>query len=219
MKDNFYNIITGKNNNTGKLSSDLRTWLSGALVNQDTCMEGFEGTNGIVKSLVAGSLNQITSLVIDTLRMVHPIPDSKSRGGGGGGNSGGRTGGRKLIGREEFPSWLKYKDRKLIQGNGVPADVVVAQDGTGKFTSINDAISAAPERSTKRFVIYIKKGVYREYVEISKKKWNIMLIGDGMDVTIISGNRSFIDEWTTYRSATFGKNSPYMCVSIYIDAF
>lgn len=192
---------TGKNNNTGKLSSDLRTWLSGALVNQDTCMEGFEGTNGIVKSLVAGSLNQITSLVTDILRMVHPIPDSKS--GGGSGSGGSHSGGRKLIGREQFPSWIKFKDRKLLQANGVNADVIVAQDGTGKFTSINDAIAAAPDQSTKRFVIYIKKGVYREYVDITKKKWNVMLIGDGMDATIISGNRSFIDGWTTYRSATF----------------
>ncbi|XP_027177368.1 pectinesterase/pectinesterase inhibitor PPE8B-like [Coffea eugenioides] len=195
---------SGKNNtNTVRLSSDLRTWLSAALVNQDTCMEGFEGTNGIVKNLVAGSLNQLTSLVTDVLRMVHPIPDSKSNGGSGGG---GRTGGRKLTSRKEFefPSWLKSKDRKLLQANGVQADVVVAQDGTGKFTSVNDAISAAPEQSTKRFVIYIKKGVYKEYIEISKKKPNIMLIGDGMDVTVISGNRSFIDGWTTYRSATFG---------------
>ncbi|KAL3535464.1 hypothetical protein ACH5RR_003925 [Cinchona calisaya] len=189
----------GKNNSNaaGKLSSDLRTWLSGALVNQDTCMEGFEGTNNvIVKTLVSGNLNQITSLVTDILRTVHPIPDSKSNGGG-------RTGGRKLVGRQEFPSWLKSKDRKLLQSNGVAVDVVVAQDGTGNFTSISNAIAAAPERSTKKFVIYVKKGVYREYVDISKKKWNIMLIGDGMDATIISGNRSFIDGWTTYSSATF----------------
>lgn len=186
----------GKKNNTGKLSSDLRTWLSGALVNQDTCMEGFEGTNGIVKGLVTGSLNQITSLVTDVLRMVHPIPDFNSNGG--------FTGGRNLVNPEKYPNWLKYKDTKLVQTSiGVEADVVVAQDGTGNFTNINDAIAAAPERSIKRFVIYIKKGVYKEYVEISKKKWNIMLIGDGMDATIVSGNRSFIDGWTTYRSATF----------------
>ncbi|KAL3532757.1 hypothetical protein ACH5RR_006278 [Cinchona calisaya] len=189
----------GNSNNTSKLSSDLRTWLSGALFNQDTCIEGFEGTNGIVKSLVSGGLNQISSLVTDLLRNVHPIPhDSNSKGNGG------NKEGRKLISpREEYPSWLKYKDRKLLQANGIQADAVVAQDGTGKFSNINDAIAAAPESSAKRFVIYIKKGVYREYVEISKKKWNIMLIGDGIDATIISGNRSFIDGWTTYRSATF----------------
>ncbi|MDD0148575.1 pectinesterase family protein, partial [Shigella flexneri] len=72
----------------------------------------------------------------------------------------------------------------------------------------------------------IKKGVYKEYVEIGKKKWNIMMIGDGMDATVISGNRSFVDGWTTYRSATFGNNFlsfyvlPYsqsLCVGKWFD--
>ncbi|VVB13268.1 unnamed protein product [Arabis nemorensis] len=30
-----------------------------------------------------------------------------------------------------------------------------------------------------------------------------MLIGDGINKTIISGNHSFIDGWTTYNSSTF----------------
>lgn len=68
-----------------------------------------------------------------------------------------------------------------------------------------DAVLAAPDYSMKRYVIYIKRGVYKENVEIKKKKWNLMMVGDGMDATIISGNRSFVDGWTTFRSATFGK--------------
>lgn len=46
----------GKGNGTGDVGSDTRTWLSAALSNQDTCMEGFQGTSGLVKSLVAGKL-------------------------------------------------------------------------------------------------------------------------------------------------------------------
>ncbi|KAK8654764.1 hypothetical protein V6N13_107364 [Hibiscus sabdariffa] len=67
-----------------------------------------------------------------------------------------------------------------------------------------DGVAMTPDESLSRNVIYIKKGVYKENVEIKKKKWNIMMIGDGMDVTVISGNRSFVDGWTTFRSATFG---------------
>lgn len=180
----------GKHNSTGNMSSDLRTWLSGALINQETCIDGFDGTGSFVKNVVAGSLDQVTSLVKDILGKVRPVPDSKSKGGG-----------------HNFPNWVKTKERKLLQASGVSsagkANVVVAADGSGNFTSIQEAVSAAPEFSTNRFVIYIKKGVYKEYVEISKKKWNIMMIGDGVDVTVISGNRNFIDGWTTYRSATF----------------
>lgn len=132
---------------------------------------------------------------------------------GGGGSTGGRSPGwmtkRKLIG-DKFPEWLKPNDRRLLlQVNGVSADAVVAADGSGNFTTVTEAIAAAPDHGSKRFVIYVKKGVYKEYVEISKKKWNIMMVGDGMDVTVISGNHNYIDGWTTYRSATFGKLTPY----------
>ncbi|KAK6126695.1 hypothetical protein DH2020_039564 [Rehmannia glutinosa] len=199
----------GNDNSTGNIGADMKTWLSGALINQDTCKEGFDGTNSFVKNLVAGSLDQITSLIYDILSNVNPTPTAPPKGGpstgGKGGGGGGRSGDRKLIDNgHQFPDWLKSRDRNLLQAaNGAMADAVVAADGTGNFTTIKDAIVAAPEYSKKRYVIYIKRGVYKEYVEISKKKWNIMMIGDGVNVTVISGNRNFIDGWTTYRSATF----------------
>ncbi|KAG9131612.1 hypothetical protein Leryth_015161 [Lithospermum erythrorhizon] len=168
-------------------------------------MDGFEGTNSIVKNVIGGSLSQLTSLVREALIMVNPTDGKNSSKGSGRGGRGGHLEGRKLSDYDGFPNWLRQNDRKLLQssGGGVAADAVVATDGTGGFTSIQDAVAAAPESSSKRFVIYIKKGVYKENVEISKKKWNIMMIGDGIDVTVISGNRNFIDGWTTYRSATF----------------
>ncbi|KAI3775634.1 hypothetical protein L1987_50215 [Smallanthus sonchifolius] len=176
----------GKYNSSGNTGADMRTWLGGALGNQDTCMDGFEGTNSFVKTLVGGSLSQVTSLVRQILGMVRQLPPTIAHDR------------RKLL----FPGWLKAKDRKLLQAN-IAADAVVAADGSGDFTRVMDAVSAVPDYNSQRYVIYVKKGVYREYVEISKKKTNIMMIGDGMDLTIISGNRSFIGGWTTYRSATF----------------
>ncbi|XP_059432159.1 pectinesterase/pectinesterase inhibitor PPE8B-like isoform X1 [Corylus avellana] len=179
----------GKDNSTGDKGSDLRTWLSAALVNQDTCIDGFDGpSSNIVKELVSGGLNQVTSLVQQLLSMVHPVSESP---------------GRRLTSKDQFPSWVKSKDRKLLQANGVVVDAVVAADGSGNFTKVMDAVLAAPDYSMRRYVIYIKRGVYKENVEIKKKKWNLMFIGDGMDATIISGDRNYIDGWTTFRTATF----------------
>ncbi|XP_027331367.1 pectinesterase/pectinesterase inhibitor PPE8B-like [Abrus precatorius] len=175
----------GKNNSTGNLSADLRTWLSAALSNPETCMEGFEGTNSVVKGLISTGLGQVMTLVKQLLTQVVPVKDELGSGKG------------------KFPSWVKPRERKLVQANGVAADAVVAADGTGNYATIMDAVAAAPDYSMKRFVIYVKKGVYVENVEIKKKKWNIMMVGDGMDATVISGNRSFIDGWTTFRSPTF----------------
>lgn len=193
----------------------MKTWLSAALGNQDTCVEGFDGTKGAVKKLVASSLEQITSLVRVILSNVQPphVNNKNVRNNGGkrdhrSHRGGGRPGWmhkRKLIGGKKFPEWLKSSDRKkLLQVIGVEADLVVDANGNGNFTTLSDAIKAVPDYSTNRTVIYVKKGVYNEYVEISKKKWYVMLVGDGMDVTVISGNHSFIGGWTTYRSATFG---------------
>lgn len=80
----------------------------------------------------------------------------------------------------------------------------MAQDGSGNFKTVMEAVEAAPTESEKRYVIYVKKGLYQENVEIKKKKWNLMMFGDGMGQTVISGNRNFVDGWTTFRTATFG---------------
>lgn len=43
-----------------------------------------------------------------------------------------------------------------------------------------------------------------ENVFVGKKKQNIVLIGDGMDRTVISGNRSNTTGFSTYETATVG---------------
>jgi len=184
-------FIAGNDNSTGNLSSDLRTWLSAVLANTDTCMDGFEGTNGNVKGLISTVIDQAKWLLQKLLTLVKPyVNDFSSR------NS-----------RVKFPSWIEAEDKMLLQTNGVPADTVVAADGTGNFTKVMDAVQAAPVYSMRRFVIHIKKGVYEENVVINKKKWNLVVIGEGMDATVISGNLSRSENLTTFKTATFGKDT------------
>ncbi|XP_031500071.1 pectinesterase/pectinesterase inhibitor PPE8B-like [Nymphaea colorata] len=206
---------------------NLKTWLSAALGNQDTCLDGFDGTDGSVKLLLQGTLQQVTGLVGNILDSVAQIPGVPPRSGGNRRllaleqrpSSRSRRAGilktgrpsldpHQLLGHEVvdgFPSWLSAAERRLLQAPapGVAANAVVAKDGSGNFLSVQEAVLAAPTKSASRYVIYVKQGTYYENVEIKKKKTNLMLVGDGMGVTIISGNRSFIDGWTTFRSATF----------------
>ncbi|XP_059295374.1 pectinesterase-like [Lycium ferocissimum] len=83
-------------------------------------------------------------------------------------------------------------------------NVVVAQDGSGDFQTIAEAILAAPNRSVERYYIRIRQGTYREYIQVNKTKTNIVLIGEGMDSTIITGNKSFGGGIQTYKTATVG---------------
>ncbi|KAF3619237.1 hypothetical protein FXO38_33014 [Capsicum annuum] len=53
-----------------------------------------------------------------------------------------------------------------------------------------------------RYMIYVKKGIYEEKVEVTKKKINLIIVGDGMYSTIITGSLNVVDGSTTFRSAT-----------------
>ncbi|KAF9610450.1 hypothetical protein IFM89_022414 [Coptis chinensis] len=62
----------------------------------------------------------------------------------------------------------------------VNSSVVVNPDGSGNFTTITDAVNAAPNNTNIRngyFVIYIVAGIYGEYVNVVKNKMNLMMIG------------------------------------------
>ncbi|OIT20777.1 PREDICTED: probable pectinesterase 56 [Nicotiana attenuata] len=68
---------------------------------------------------------------------------------------------------------------------------IVAKDGSGNYTTITDAIISAPNNSVNKYCIKIKQRTYYEYIRVDKWKTNIVLIGEGMDYTIISGNKSY----------------------------
>ena len=89
---------------------------------------------------------------------------------------------------------------------------MVAQDGSGKFRTLKEAVDAAPDGGKSRYVIYVKKGVYKdkENVEVGKKKRELMIVGDGMDATVITGSRNVVDGATTFNSATLG-DAPRHC--------
>jgi len=104
-----------------------------------------------------------------------------------------------------FPKWISANDRQLLKDNATVADLVVAKDGSGNFTTIMEAVNATADHSKSRIVIYIKAGAYFENVEVVKKKTNLMFIGDGIGKTVVKASRNVVDGWTTYRSATVGE--------------
>lgn len=113
--------------------------------------------------------------------------------------------------RAIYEKALKWR-RKLIQEGDAAVVirdiVVVSQEGWGNFTTINEAINAAPNNSVVSdgyFLIYVAAGEYQEYVSVESNKKYLFLLGNGIGQTIITGNRSVVDGWTTFNSATFGK--------------
>lgn len=63
------------------------------------------------------------------------------------------------------------------------ANLIVAKDGSGNYTSIQKAISSVPTGLTKPFIILIKNGIYNEKIFIEKNF--ITLVGENRDSTRI----------------------------------
>ncbi|GLJ09550.1 hypothetical protein SUGI_0111640 [Cryptomeria japonica] len=90
-----------------------------------------------------------------------------------------------------FPWWASRSERrKLLQTfESSRTDATVAQDGSGDYTTIAAAINAVPVNNPHRYVIRIKRGVYRENIQVPREKPNIMLVGDGVDATVITSSK------------------------------
>lgn len=194
MEKSVSKISASKSSETSDLA-DVGAYLSAALTNKNTCLEGLESASGPSKQALVDSIITTYQHVSNSLSIVSKSKRSKSEALG--------HHNRRLLG---FPKWLSKKDRRILEDDYEPPTEVVltvAADGSGNFTTISEAIDFAPNNSLdSRIFIYISQGVYAENIDIPIYKPNIVLLGDGSDVTFITGNRSVVDGWTTFRSAT-----------------
>ncbi|XP_024970487.1 pectinesterase [Cynara cardunculus var. scolymus] len=179
-------------------ADDLKTLMSAAITNQETCLDGFshdEADKKVRKELEKGE-TRVEKMCSNALAMICNMTDTDMAAES-------RLNGRNLKEEESvWPEWLSTGDRKLLQSGTVRPNVVVAADGSGDHRTVAAAVAAAPSKSSSRFVIRIKAGVYRENVEVPKAKTNIMFMGDGRKNTIITGSRSVKGGSTTFESAT-----------------
>lgn len=65
-------------------------------------------------------------------------------------------------------------------------DALVAFDGSGTHTNLQDAIKAAPDNGTKWFTILIKPGVYQGQTIIPKTKRFIRIVGEEVKNTVLT---------------------------------
>ncbi|MFC3197867.1 pectinesterase family protein [Parapedobacter deserti] len=73
-----------------------------------------------------------------------------------------------------------------LHASVLSAELVVAQDGSGDYSTIQEAIMAVPDMRSARTVIRIKPGVYKEKLVLPASKTNVSLIGEDADVTILT---------------------------------
>ncbi|XP_042468980.1 pectinesterase-like [Zingiber officinale] len=185
--------------------------MSAVVTNQQTCYDGLLASRDGSFPELQGSLANGTQLYGVSLGLVNTaLGRSSAAGNAGPSSSGGQTSpppvaspstsGRSLV--EELSQMVPVK----LSQSGLR----VAQDGTGDFTSISDAVAFAPNDTAAAtagyFVVYISEGIYHENVVVPMNKRNLILIGAGINRTVITSNHSVGDGWTTFNSATFAVN-------------
>nr|CAD1833261.1 unnamed protein product [Ananas comosus var. bracteatus] len=182
---------------------DLKTWLSAVLTYQDTCLDGFENTTTDAAQSMSKALKSASELTANILAIVDEFSNTI-------GSMNIPFMSRRLLeadgeGEAAVPEWVSAGKRRLLQA-GPPQlkpNVTVAQDGSGDFKTIMEALATVPKKSEEAFVIYVKEGVYSEYVTVDRDLTNVVMYGDGPMKTRVTGNRNFRQNITTKDTATF----------------
>lgn len=181
---------------------DLKIWLSATITYQETCLDGFQNTTGDAAEKMKKALKTSMRLSSNGLAMVSEISSVFSDL---------QINRRRLLSNEdtteEGEEWFNKGVRRLLaveSPENLKPDVVVAKDGSGQFKTIKEALRDIPRKSNKTILIYIKEGVYQEYVTIERNMTNLMIVGDGANKTRITGSKNFIDGFPTSLTATVG---------------
>ncbi|ESW17099.1 hypothetical protein PHAVU_007G210200 [Phaseolus vulgaris] len=184
-------------------TAELKNWLGAVVAYQLSCLDGFntDGEKKVQEQLQADSLDSVgklTGLALDVVSGISKILQSLDL------NLALKPSTRRLLELDQdgYPTWLSAADRRLLAQGAVP-HATVAKDGSGQFKTITDAINSYPKNHQGRFIVYVKAGVYDEYILVDKNKVNLLIYGDGPTKTIITGRKNFAEGTKTMRTSTF----------------
>lgn len=90
------------------------------------------------------------------------------------------------------------------------SQTIVAQDGSGDYLTIQEAINNCNSFPYQRKIIFVKNGIYHEKVKIHEWNTNITLIGESKDLTIITYDDFF-------SKINLGKNSTFYTYTMLVE--
>lgn len=115
---------------------------------------------------------------------------------------------------KEYPRWKKKIEAiEPIKKQVVLKDefnIVVDQNGSGDFTTIQEAINASKAYPSERITIFIKNGVYYEKVKVPEWNPRISLIGESRENTIIT-----FDDY--FNKIGLGRNSTFYTYTVLVE--
>lgn len=116
---------------------------------------------------------------------------------------------------KKYPAWA-VKNGIKVSSTETPAKkndkfiLTVAQDGSGDFAKIQDAIYASPAFPYEKVVINIKNGIYNEKVRVPEWNTHLVLIGESKENTIIVFDDNF-------KKINLGRNSTFYTATVLVE--
>ncbi|MFC4479964.1 pectate lyase [Flavobacterium chungangensis] len=112
---------------------------------------------------------------------------------------------------KRFPDWAVKNGTKVGAAEKKIVDyITVAQDGSGDFTKIQDAIYATPAFPYEKVTIFIKNGIYNEKVRIPEWNTHVFLKGESKENTIITFDDNF-------SRIALGRNSTFYTYTLLVE--
>ncbi|KAL1212921.1 Pectinesterase 1 [Cardamine amara subsp. amara] len=185
---------------------EIRGTLTYAIVDGETCLEGFDEVMEFDFSSYQRNIELIKSLRSYMKKGKELVSNSLAIV-------------TKILG-----GLAKQVDKSLLGSSNMvesllschlTPNVTVAKDGTGNYRTISEAVASIPETSRSRFVIHVKEGKYFENVNVLRNKFNVVVYGDGITKTIVSSNLNRHDKPkipTTFQTATFSVSGRWFVV-------
>ena len=113
---------------------------------------------------------------------------------------------------KKYPKWKEKNGiAALKQKQEDKYYVVVAQDGSGDYKSIQEAINNAKAFPYDRITIAIKNGIYKEKIKVHEWNTNISLVGESKENTII-----VYDDY--FNKIGLGRNSTFYTYTLLVEA-
>ncbi|WP_264524322.1 pectate lyase [Flavobacterium sp. N502536] len=107
---------------------------------------------------------------------------------------------------KKYPAWAAKNGLKVSAKEPLEKKknnfITVAQDGSGDFTKIQDAINAAPSFPYEKITVFVKNGTYNEKIRIPEWNTQLALIGESKENTVIVFDDNF-SKINTGRNSTF----------------
>lgn len=115
--------------------------------------------------------------------------------------------------QEVLDSYSEWTSRYVTQNISKPKNeyhVVVAKDGTGDYSGIQEAVNNSKAFPYERIIISIKNGVYNEKIQVYSWNTKVSFIGESKENTIITFDDNF-------KKLNVGRNSTFHTSTLLVE--